>query len=53
MTTRPRRIKHKPPHISYQDFRTATDAGCCGGDAGELTTELASTPPADGPEPNR
>ena len=41
MTVRPRRIKHKPTHISYQEFRTATDAGCCGGEGGQLTTELA------------
>lgn len=41
MAVRPRRVKRKPTHISYAEFRSATEAGCCSGAAGEQTTELA------------
>jgi len=41
MTVRPRRIKKRPTRISYEEFRTAAEAGCCGGAAGEMVTELA------------
>jgi hypothetical protein len=42
MSIRPRRVKKKPPRISYAEFRAATNgAACCGDAAGALVTELA------------
>jgi len=42
MTIRARRVKRKPPRISYEEFRTAvTGSECCAGAAGEMMTELA------------
>ncbi len=54
MSVRARRVKRKPPHISYAEFRSAVDgASCCGGAAGEMVTELAARAarPLSGTEP--
>jgi hypothetical protein len=42
MAIRERKIRRKPPHISYEEFRNAVSgAECCAGAAGEVMTELA------------